>query len=229
MENRNKYLLLARRAREEDNSEDAKRYYDMVRTEDPDNAEAKFFYSYYRLMDGTVGEAGSKYDAMCKGVNTTISLILESDASDEEKKALVLAILAHLEKARIAIVNNAPGSASVNIQEIKKSIFAKYIEAFGEDNDIMFEVYRFKKDFESRSMKEKYEFGDEIESKFASVPQIMALALDLWKKCVAEQQTYYNTREAIECKGMAEKYAEKIKKYDPTYVMPKKAGCISFG
>ena len=42
-----KYLKLARTAREEDNSEDAKRYYDMVRTEDPENGEAKFFYAYY--------------------------------------------------------------------------------------------------------------------------------------------------------------------------------------
>ena len=48
MEAQNKYLVLARRAREEGNAEDARRYYDILRTEDPDNAEAKFFYSYYR-------------------------------------------------------------------------------------------------------------------------------------------------------------------------------------
>ena len=37
MENTEKYLTLARRAREDDNVEDARKFYDMVRTENPDD------------------------------------------------------------------------------------------------------------------------------------------------------------------------------------------------
>ena len=37
--------------------EEYKKYYDMVRTEDPDNVEAKFFYSYYRMFSDTQGHA----------------------------------------------------------------------------------------------------------------------------------------------------------------------------
>lgn len=56
MNERNKYLKPARTAREEDNTEDAKKYYDMVRTDDPENGEAKFFYAYYSLYEGKNGE-----------------------------------------------------------------------------------------------------------------------------------------------------------------------------
>ena len=45
MEN-NKYLILARQARAEGNSEDAKTYYNKVREENPEDGEAKFFYAF---------------------------------------------------------------------------------------------------------------------------------------------------------------------------------------
>lgn len=42
-----KSLVLARRAREENNSENAEKYYGMVLQEDPNNWEAAFFQGYY--------------------------------------------------------------------------------------------------------------------------------------------------------------------------------------
>ena len=45
-----KLLVLARRAREDNNSENAEKYYGLVLQEDPDNWEAAFFQVYYQSM-----------------------------------------------------------------------------------------------------------------------------------------------------------------------------------
>ncbi len=45
-----KYLKLARQARRENNAEDAKRFYDIIRVENPDDGEAKYFYTFIILL-----------------------------------------------------------------------------------------------------------------------------------------------------------------------------------
>ena len=52
----------------------------------------------------------------------------------------------------------------------------------------------------------------------------MSIAVLAWKEYVSLAQKWY----AYPPKGEAETYAEKIKKIDASYEMPKKAGCISF-
>lgn len=245
MENQNKYLLLARRAREEDNAEDARKYYDMVRTEDPDNVEAKFFYSYYRMFSDTQGHAFSNFVNFCKGIKSTVAMVIGSADSEAEKKAFLLTIINCLKVAydsAISANNNIGGSNGREIvstyhaanTEMYPAILAKY----GNDTDFLLAYYEFKV-FEierinyMHSHMLKYELGDEIESKYSSEPKLMAFALEMWKDIIAKQQYAWGTPQAQECPGYPEKYAEKIKKYDPDYQMPavtrSQVGCIQFG
>lgn len=53
----------------------------------------------------------------------------------------------------------------------------------------------------------------------------MNLAVKAWKEYVSLAQKWY----AYAPKGDAEIYAAKIQKVEPSYEMPKKAGCVSFG
>lgn len=237
MEAQNKYLVLARRAREEGNAEDARRYYDILRTEDPDNAEAKFFYSYYRMMDGTNGEAFNNFVAFCKGVGSTVSLVQLSDDTEAAKKAFLKTIFDCVESAmEVAAAANraiggrngiAIGDTYCNTMNL---LFSKAMDE--SDPELVVKKYKFIKRYEIKyddnTLKNRYLLGDEIVSKYANMPQVLDFALNLWKECIATQQREYNTAAAKNCAGMAEQYAEKIKKYDPAYVMPKKAsGCIS--
>ena len=68
------------------------------------------------------------------------------------------------------------------------------------------------------------DLGNEIVKIYGGEAGAMAIAVLLWKEYVALAQKWY----AYPPKGEAEVYAEKIKKIDPNYEMPKKAGCISF-
>ena len=234
MENQNKYLLLARRAREEDNAEDAKKYYDMVRTEEPDNAEAKFFYSYYRLYSGTNGEAVDNFLSMCKGVDNTLKLIVSSDDTIEEKKSLIKTIFDCIMDLYDDIYLKAAGDGRTNeVRSIHTKTITTIIEThtnnYGEDEHILEVTYKYKsKKLQVPSA--MYTLGDEIERKYSSNPKLMAIALDLWKRAIVNQQKaiYLGPGKKKGDEEMA-KYAAKIQKYEPAYAMPKKAGCISFG
>ena len=60
----------------------------------------------------------------------------------------------------------------------------------------------------------------------------MKETIALWKDCIVEHQKYQYApfgSEEKDRKSIVQEYASKIKKYDSSYVMPKKAGCLSFG
>lgn len=245
METQNKYLLLARRAREEDNAEDASKYYDMVRTENSENVEAKFFYSYYRMFSDTQGHAYSNFVNFCKGIKSTISMVIASDDSEADKKAFLLTIIECLgvaHKSAVSANSNIGGQNGASIRttyrETNTEMFSVIMKHYGNDVDMLLAYYEFREfEAECNSFTHghmmKYNLGDEIESKYASEPRLIEFAVKVWKKNIAVQQHAWGTPAAKECSGYPEKYAEKIKKYDPSYQMPAKTqsqiGCIKFG
>ena len=204
-----KYLKLARTAREEDNTEDAKKYYDMVRTDDPENGEAKFFYAYYALYEGKNGEIPKRFSNLCGVLKNSIKMVKESDYSDEEKTAVLNAIFD----------NFVPTTWSLNRYMNKKNAETKvgnsYVTVF--DNTQVISVC-------TEGMKTLKELGDYAASLFESSPEGMNLAVKAWKEYVALAQKWY----AHAPKGDAEAYAAKIQKIEPSYELPQKAGCISF-
>ena len=227
METQNKYLLLARRARDEDNAEDAQKYYDIVRTEDPDNAEAKFFYSYYRLFSGTNGEAVGNYLSMCKGVENTLKLIVTSNDTIEEKKILIRTIFDCIMDLYNDIYHKAAGDGRTN--EVRTAhtkaittIIETHTNNYGEDEHILEVTYKFKAE-KLQVASAMYALGDEIENKYSSNTKLMAIAIDLWKRAIVNhQKTIYIADPYGKAKRDEEiaKYAAKIQKYDPTYVAP---------
>ena len=68
------------------------------------------------------------------------------------------------------------------------------------------------------------DIGDYVASIYSSSPEGMKLAASAWKEYVSLAQKWY----AYAPKGDAETYAAKIQAVDPSYELPKKAGCISF-
>ena len=75
-----KNLRLARQARAENNTEDAKTFYNKVREEDPENGEAKYFYAYYSMYEGKNGEIPTKFANLCKTLTSSINFVTFSDA-----------------------------------------------------------------------------------------------------------------------------------------------------
>ena len=203
------YLQLARQAKAEDNSEDAKQYYNKVREENPESGEAKFFYAYYSLYEGTNKELPRRFVNLCSVVIPSVKLEKNSSQPKEEQ-------LKSIEEIINAFV---PETWSENIYMNKKNHETKigdsYVKIF--DNSQITTCGK-------TGMETIRNLGNEVASLYGDDAEAKRLAVIAWKEYVSLAQKWF----AWAPKGEAEIYAEKIKQVDPTYEMPKKAGCISF-
>lgn len=205
----NKYLKLARQARAENNSEDAKAYYNKVREDDPENGEAKFFYAYYSLYEGTNKELPRRFANLCTVIAPAIKLIKESAMTKEEQ-------LKSIEEVVNAFVPETwAENKYMNRKNHETKIGDSYVKIF-ENSEISYCC--------KAGMSALKELGDLLDKLYVSDPKCKNLAVIAWKEYVSLAQKWY----AYVPKGEAEIYAAKIKKVDPSYEMPKKAGCISF-
>lgn len=199
----NKYLTLARRAREEDNTEDAKKFYDMVRIEDPENIEARFFYAYYKMWEGKKIEVYSNYLDLISTIKSVLKAIATAEISVKEKEDLLKTILNEYKDLPLTINRTLNELA----RTFPDSGYGTKIRQSGRESILLF-----------------YHIGDYIEKEFIG-SNFKSIAVEAWKLGVARQQIWYGV--GVD-KSLPETYTAKIQKIDASYVMPKKAGCISF-
>lgn len=205
----NKYLTLARQARADGNSEDAKTYYNKVREDDPENGEAKFFYAYFALYEGTNGEIPQRFGNVCQAVFSAVKMIKSSTAPLAEQYATISEIV----NAFLPMTWTL--NRYMNNKNRETKVGDSYVKVFDQSS------------ITSSCKKGMFairDLGNELESIYGGDADAMAIAVLAWKEYVSLAQKWY----AYPPKGEAEIYAEKIKKIEPSYEMPKKAGCISF-
>ena len=112
-------------------------------------------------------------------------------------------------------------SKSEEKQEEKLAIIRKIVDIYiplpGQVTAIKTEV--------KEKVKILYKFASYIEKEFNYDKEAMKISIDPLKEAVKLQQKFY----IEECEGIkVVDTAERIRKVDPSYTMPKKAGCISF-
>ena len=78
-----KYYKLARTAKEEEDTETAIKYYTLIREEDPESWEAKFYSAYYEAMESTVSESYSACVKLGKIAPSVLSSIKTNEPSDK--------------------------------------------------------------------------------------------------------------------------------------------------
>lgn len=83
-----KLLVLARRAREENNTENAAKYYEKVLFETPDNWEANFFQVYYQASQCTLNNISNASYSVANNINSTMKLISKISNYEEREEAL---------------------------------------------------------------------------------------------------------------------------------------------
>ena len=205
----NKYLILARQARADGNSEDAKTYYNKVREENPEDGEAKFFYAYYALYEGKNGEIPQRFGTVCQAVFSAVKMVKSSSAPLDEQYATISEIV----NAFLPMTWTL--NRYMNNKNRETKVGDSYVKVF-DQNSITSSC--------KKGMFTIRDLGNELESIYGGDADAMAIAVLAWKEYVSLAQKWY----AYPPKGEAEIYAEKIKKIEPSYEMPKKAGCISF-
>ena len=191
-----KNLTLARRAREEGNAADAKRFYDLVRNEDINNIEARFYYSYYNMLSGTKGNALSATKQLFKVTDSILESFSQAEKTNEEV----------LKELTFCGEIFTPISSSIDI------IFNTAQSIGGDNIDGVRDTIRY-----------SYSFADKIHEIFSENEKGIELSVLAWKNVLLKQANlgngYYSFIVA-ELKPEFDEYTAKIQKYDPSFVAP---------
>ena len=84
-----RYLTLARRARDENNNENAAKYYDLVLQKNPLIWEASFYQVYYTAMGCKIIQISSAAYSVANCLNNVFQLISEHEEEDKQEAACV--------------------------------------------------------------------------------------------------------------------------------------------
>ena len=81
--------ILARRAKEADNSENACKYYNEIVLKDPDNWEANFYLVYYKAASCKKGQIGNEAYNVTNCLKSTIKLLVGNLGTGDEAKGFI--------------------------------------------------------------------------------------------------------------------------------------------
>ena len=195
-----KYLLAARQALQEGNYEDAKKYYEMVKIDDPTNVEAKIQYQYAKFMDCTKGQAYNCYNDYMNVLFHAVENVSASDVPVEEQL-----------KFLSTLVNNSVDAMKMCIDSLQS------IRVEGDNTlEKIKGIRRVNILFAS-------DFGDAIEQKYGSSTEGMKIACEAWKSFVNRANGWLPKKD----REMIPPYVEKIQKIDPSFnFVAKKRGCF---
>lgn len=202
---RNLYTI-ARRAKDEDNSENAAKYYDLILQEDPESWEASFYLIYYKAMSCKIAEISSAASSIESCLKSVIGLIFNQVVNKTERDGIIIEVTDKVTSIAI-MLGNAATSHFEDIDAQVKDEFAQ---------DYIYNILS--------SAQICYTWGDLLEAK-KEARDLSCLswkvAIDLHKMCIA----YCADKDSN--KSMLEKYASKIRKTEPNYTLPDipSAGC----
>ena len=193
---------VARRARDDNNSENAAKYYYMILIKDPSSWEATFYTVYYQSMNCKIAQIQSAGIAISNCEDTVLKLIKDNVLDEKDKDKAINEVA-----SRLMIISNMLYNGATNhYNDIDFNIQANYTQEYINNccaaRDIM------------------YNFGDYLINIFGDKYGI-DVAVPCWKLGI-EQHAKLMPKFANKQvnKDVIDKYAEKIKKYDSSYQEP---------
>lgn len=199
-----KLYQIARRARDDNNSENAAKYYDLILQEDPLSWEASFYTVYYQAMQTNIAGIEGAAHRVHNCLGSVLGLILEH--VPQEGQLLAAGEVAVRVSTLSTMLANAAKSHYDNTDaSIRDKYTQEYIDRVCAARDTV------------------YDLGDMIEKSFSG-DKAHEMAASLWKIGIslhksilprlADQQGNNRT---------IDRYAEKVGRYDPAYQDSRKA------
>jgi len=198
MEHIKENLAAAKSEWEKGNHKAAKHYYDLVLESDPENPEAELYAEYYDLLfgdDETVYAKYMSFSDVIKKITIAAQFYYETEAEQE-------AILSSLAD----ILNDLRWQIYYRFYNRASKTHSKEDAKMGETANKV-SVLNF------------YYFGDIVEVAYGDNESIVKkIAVKAWKAGIDAQRQWV----AVPCdKNDVVEAAEKIRKYEPDYVLPK--------
>ena len=190
---------IARRAKDEENNENAAKYYDLILQEDPDSWEASYYSIYFKAMSCKIAEICSAAVSVYNCLRNVLDLVIKHER-DEKKRLVIFSEITE----KTASISSMLGNAAINhFNGIDAQIRVRYNQEFV--NNVL------------NSANVCYYWGDLLEP----IPNTAQLSDSVWKIAIN-----FHSVCVIYCADKnsqlvhIQKYAEKIKRTEPDYKMP---------
>ena len=195
-------LTLARRAKENNDADNAIKYYEMVLLENANDWEASFYSQYFKAMQTSIADISYNAVQLSKAVKDTIRLIKENVESDDKRFEIISQILKEI---------NTLSSALSRIAEEYASKYRFKRDLWGEDE--------MAKDIDRQNQIENLllALGDAIDVNFADNEKLCSIAEIPWSLAYEriEKRSPFCSR--FDADEVLAEYKEKIRKYDPDF------------
>lgn len=192
---------IARRAKESDNNENAAKYYDMILVKDPSSWEANFYVVYYKAMGCTIAQISNSAYSVANCLQSVLDLV-QSNVPEKEQDAVIGELY-----ARCSLIAH---------------MFANAAERTFLDTDASYR-YDYYNELSDRTLAAQtimLTYSELLDSRYGEkYGQIIAESykdtIDLIQICTNHA---YGDKSGIQ--KLIDDWAEKVKKYDPTYSAP---------
>ncbi len=192
---------VARRARNDNNSEYAQKYYDQIVMKDPSSWEANFYTVYYQSMNCKIAGIQSAAIHLSNCEDTVLKLVKEN-VPQEEHFAVLDEIAAKLINISSMLFNAAKNHYDGIGYQIRNNYTQEYLNNCCAARDIV------------------YNFGNYVITMFGD-NYGKKIAVPCWKVGIQQHNILLPRFAQKETnQNIIQQYANKIKKYDPTYVAP---------
>lgn len=203
------YYKIARQARDNNDCENAVKYYDLIMQEDPTSWEAAFYNIYFRAMQTTIGRIESAAKSITNSLYSVVELVKSHvDTEDERRKVILILSL------RVTQISNMLESAA---KSHMKSGVERCRTADGRIGYI--------KDYMDRTLavsEIQLAFANSIDIIFPNDSEIRKIAISAWKsglQNIMNSNDYFDGR-VHNRNFLDEKYGTKIRETEPDYKLP---------
>lgn len=198
--------LLARRAAENKNYDNAEKYYDMILLKDPNDWEANFGSVFYKSMQTSIENISEAAVDVFNNLETTFSLIQNISSRGEEISAVK------------DVYTLAFGMACL--------FYENSVNTYNEiDSKLKNQYYEGHIDRVTSCCALLYRLGDMIDNYYHKNNVVGSLACNAWKEGISKNTEFYNNlfgKTKKQHKKIMKKYVKKIKEYEPSYHRPRR-------
>lgn len=194
---------IARRAKDDNNGENAAKYYDMILVKDPTSWEASFYVVYFKAMGCKIAQIQSAGFSVANCVDSVLKLIKDNVEGKEEQIKAVQEVALRCTLISGLLYN----AAESHYKGIDIRIANKYVQQM--INNCF------------ATMQIMYTLGDNIDSLFGDYEELHTVAASAWKDgIIKHNKVVFYLEKKEENNNTIMEYVAKVQKYDSSYQAP---------
>ena len=204
---------LARQAKESNDAENAVKYYDLIKQEDPSSWEACFYNVYFRATETKIMYIASAAHSIDNCLPTVFNLIKNKDENIELKKL-------HAGEVALRVVQ----LCALLDASAKKTFIDSWDRNFGKYTGSSDTCTKYSLEYADRAFASAdalFTCGNLIERDYSSDSQMIEMACSCWKTGINIWKNIYALYDnhATRYESIKTQYVCKLEKYDPEYVL----------